>query len=298
MQSKVLRLVPCAGVMIYRAASITAQAEEKDGNVAGNVTGAHWNSHFTATKHTTWSERLVGLANELHSHVNRTEDYLLAQTSEESATMRELRLLSASLPWKQLHNEGKTMWLYGPEFSTDVTEGMFLKMMAASTKSKRVLEVGMFMGYGTVAMAEGVGPGGEVVSLEIDPWLKDTVEGVVRGSDVEDRIRIVCGSAVDTIKNLEGKFDMIFIDANKIQYKEYYDDIMDNDLLADDGVIFVDNTLYLGYPFMSTDYDIQSSRTLSAQAIEEFNQYVYNDPRTWQIMLPIRDGVTMIRKVK
>lgn len=270
-----------------------AQAQEKDGNVAGNVTDY---TRFTATRHTTWSERLVGLANEMHSHVTRTEEYVLSQTSPESEVMQKLREANETLPWKSLHEEGKTMWLYGQEFSTDLTEAMFLKMMAASSKSKRILEVGMFMGYGTVAMAEGAGPNSEIVSLEIDPWLKEKVESIIDGSEVSKRINIVCGSAVDTIKELTGKFDMIFIDANKIQYKEYYDDIMRLDLLADDGLMLVDNTLYLGYPFMSEDYDVQTSRVNSAKAIKEFNDYVLEDKRTWQIMLPIRDGVTMIRK--
>jgi len=89
---------------------------------------------------------------------------------------------------------------------------------------------------------------------------------------------------------------MIFIDANKIQYLEYYQDIMRLDLLADDGTILIDNTLYLGYPFLGQDYDVQASRVNSAAAIEEFNAYIRNDDRVWQIMLPIRDGVTMLRK--
>jgi len=271
------------------------QVEERHGNVAGNVKIT--SKLFTATKHTTWSERLVGLANELQSHVTRTENYVLEQTSPESPVMRALREFHETADWLALHEAGKTMWLYGPEFSTDLTEAMYLKMMAASSKSKRILEVGMFMGYGTVAMAEGAGPGCEVVALEIDPWLKDTVEEIIKGTAVEKRVNIVCGSAIDTIKELTGKFDMIFIDANKIQYKEYYDDIMRLDLLADDGLILVDNTLYLGYPFMGKDYDVQSSRVNSARAIEEFNTYIRNDDRVWQIMLPIRDGVTMIRKV-
>jgi len=121
--------------------------EERHGNVAGNVKITSKN--FTATKHTTWSERLVGLANELHSHVTRTESYVLEQTTPETEVMKALREFHESADWKGLYEEEKTMWLYGPEFSTDLTEAMFLKMMAASTKSKRILEVGMFMGYGT-----------------------------------------------------------------------------------------------------------------------------------------------------
>jgi len=274
---------------------LTAQAEalEKDGNVAGNVNIVE--DKFTATRHTIWAERMVGLANEMHSLITGTEEYILNSTSPESFVMEKLRKYNETAPWAELYERGKTMWLYGPEFSTDLTEAMFLKMMAASSKSKRILEVGMFMGYGTVAMAEGAGPGSEVVALEIDPFLIDVVGDLIKGSDVEDRITFCCGSAVDTIKEQKGKFDMIFIDANKIQYKEYYDDIMDNDLLADDGLLLVDNTLYLGYPYMG-EYDVQTKRTSSAAAIKEFNEYVKNDPRTWQIMLPIRDGVTMIRK--
>lgn len=269
-------------------------AKEVDGNVKGNAL----HSQCTATKHNTWSERLLGLANELHSYTRRTEEYVLEQTSPESEVMKALREYHESADWQQLYNDEKTMWLYGPEFSTDLTEAMFLKMMAATNKAKRILEVGMFMGYGTVAMAEGAGPNSEVVALEIDGWLKDTVEGIIKGSDVADRINIVVGSAVDTIKDLKGQFDMIFIDANKIQYKQYYDDIMELDLLADDGLLLIDNTLYLGYPCIGTQYEVQKSRVHSASAIQEFNEYVKNDSRVWQIMLPIRDGVTMCRKIK
>jgi len=269
-------------------------AKEVDGNVKGNAL----HSSCTATKHNTWSERLLGLANELHSYTRKTEEYVLDQTSPESPAMRALRQFHESADWQKLHAEGKTMWLYGPEFSTDLTEAMYLKMMAASSKAKRILEVGMFMGYGTVAMAEGAGPGSEVIALEIDGWLKTTVESIIKGHECAKSINIIEGSAIDTIKTLTGQFDLIFIDANKIQYQQYYDDIMNNNLLADDGLLLIDNTLYLGYPCIGSQYEVQKSRVHSAAAIQQFNEYVKNDPRVWQIMLPIRDGVTMVRKNK
>merc|ERR1712054_32822 len=175
-------------------------------------------------------------------------------------------------------------------------EAMLLKELVFLGKPQRVLEIGMFVGYGAVAMLEGWSTA-KVVSLEIDPYLKDWLSSCLQDfPQISDRHEIVVGPALESLPKLEGTFDMVFIDANKAEYKDYVQKILDGNLLSTDGMIVCDNILYNGYPYVDSHFDAQPARRGFGDAIKEFNQWVYDHPELEQIVLPIRDGVSLIRR--
>merc|ERR1711912_186633 len=107
---------------------------------------------------------------------------------------------------------------------------------------------------------------------------------------------IVVGPALDSLPKLQGTFDLVFIDANKAEYKDYVKTILEKNLLAPGGMIVCDNILYNGYPYVGNHFDAQPARRGFGDAIKEFNQWVYDQAELEQIVLPIRDGVSLIRR--
>merc|ERR1719197_60050 len=210
--------------------------------------------------------------------------------------MAAVRNKMLTTPWGKEWEARRTMFSYGEEMSTDPLEAMLLKELIALGKPRRVLEIGMFVGYGAVAMLEGCSST-QVVSLEIDPYLKDWLSPIMQAHpQMAARHEIVVGPALESLPKLEGTFDMVFIDANKAEYKDYVKNILEKNLLSRDGMIVCDNILYNGYPYVDSHFDAQPARRGFGDAIKEFNQWVHDQPELEQIVLPIRDGVSFIRR--
>merc|ERR550514_2154642 len=173
---------------------------------------------------------------------------------------------------------------------------MMLKQFVHMAKPKHILEVGMFVGFGAVAMLEG-SPTAKVTSLEIDPylkkWLSDCLE---KFPDFRERHEIVVGPALESLPKITGQFDMVFVDANKSEYKRYVEVMLERDLLAPGGTIICDNVLYNGYPYVDDHFDSQPARRSFGNDIKAFNSWVCDHPELEQVVLPIRDGVSIIRK--
>merc|ERR1712196_412601 len=154
----------------------------------------------------------------------------------------------------------------------------------------------MFVGFGAVAMLEGC-PTAQVVSLEIDPylkkWLSDCLE---KFPDVLARHEVVVGPALESLPQLTGQFDMVFVDANKAEYKRYVEVILERNLLSPGGTIICDNVLYNGYPYTSSHFDAQPARRGFGDDIKEFNAWVRGHSQLEQVVLPIRDGVSILRR--
>merc|ERR1712157_44706 len=180
--------------------------------------------------------------------------------------------------------------------STDPLEAMMLKEFVHMGRPRRVLEVGMFVGFGAVAMLEG-SPATHVVSLEIDPylqaWLADCLKPFPK---LQERHEVLVGPALETLPKLVGQFDMVFVDANKSEYKRYVELMLERDLIAPGGTIICDNVLYNGYPSLSSHFDAQPARRNFGNDIKEFNHWAYNHSLLEQVVLPIRDGVSILRK--
>jgi caffeoyl-CoA O-methyltransferase len=242
------------------------------------------------------SSRVEGLVAELSQVVGKMDAYCVAKSNAEGPAMVAVRDKMVSTPWAEEWNARRTMFSYGEEMSTDPLEAMLLKELVFLAKPQRVLEIGMFVGYGAVAMLEGWHKT-NVVSLEIDPYLKDWLSSCLTDfHDIRERHEIVVGPALDSLPKLQGSFDLVFIDANKAEYKDYVKTVLAQNLLAQDGMIVCDNILYNGYPYVDNHFDAQPARRGFGDAIKEFNQWVYDQPELEQIVLPIRDGISLIRR--
>jgi len=170
-------------------------------------------------------------------------------------------------------------------------ESQFLKMQCQIKGAKSCLDVGTFTGMSALAFAEGLPDDGKVVTLECYEDIAKVAQTAFDASTVGRKIDLRLGKAIDSMKKLSKdgqKFDIIFLDADKENYKAYYDIAMDEGLLADDGIIMADNVL------CALLYDKSDSRS---QKLHEFNQHVKNDKRVEQVQLTIREGISIIRRV-
>jgi len=249
----------------------------------------------TSTKWSVLSSRVEGLVAELSQVVGRQDAYCVSQSKCEGPAMRAVREKMLRTPWGEEWDQKRTMFSYGEEMSTDPLEAMMLKQLVFMTAPRRVLEIGMFVGYGSVAMMEG-SPAARVVSLEIDPYLKTWLSECLSSfPEIAERHEVVLGPALDSLPHLTGEFDMVFVDANKAEYRRYVEIILERKLLSATGVIVCDNILYNGYPYMNNHFDAQPARRGFGDAIREFNQWVCDHPGLEQIVLPVRDGMSIIR---
>jgi caffeoyl-CoA O-methyltransferase len=163
-------------------------------------------------------------------------------------------------------------------------EGGFLSFLVHLTRATRVLELGTFTGWSSIAMARALPPGGSVVTCDVNEETTAVARRYAEEAGVADRIDFRVGPGLETLATLDGPFDLAFIDADKEGYVDYYEAILPK--LAPDGVIGADNTLFgSGGPTEEI-----------TQAISEFNEHVRRDERVEAVLLPFRDGLTLIRR--
>ena len=178
--------------------------------------------------------------------------------------------------------------LSDPQMMVGPLEGRFLEMLVHLSGARRVLEIGTFSGYSALAMAAVLPEGGQIVTCEIDPETAAVARRQFEASPWPDRFDLRVGQALETVGTLEGPFDLVFIDAEKTEYLDYYEAALP--LLSERGVIAVDNVLWYGRVLDPAD---DSDAT---EAIRAFNDRVAADDRVVAVMLTIRDGVTLIRR--
>jgi caffeoyl-CoA O-methyltransferase len=177
--------------------------------------------------------------------------------------------------------------LASPQMLTGTVEGRFLELLVYASGARRVLELGTYSGYSALAMAVGLPPGGRIDTCEVDESRAAVARRYIEQSSYADRIQIHLGPALETIGQLEGDFDFVFIDADKPNYVNYYEAVIPR--LTERGFIAADNTLWSGRVLEADDDDE------GTQAIRAFNEHVKSDPRVTSVMLTVRDGVTLIR---
>jgi len=165
-------------------------------------------------------------------------------------------------------------------------EGRFLEALVFGIQARRILEIGTFTGYSSIAMAAGMPADGRIVTCEVAPEHAELARRHVAASPYADRIEIREGPALETIASLDGPFDFVFIDADKGSYVDYYEATLVK--LAPRGLLAADNTLWSGRVL---DADDQSEGTL---AIRRFNDHVRSDPRVICVQLTVRDGITLV----
>nr|XP_055070351.1 uncharacterized protein zgc:113054 [Misgurnus anguillicaudatus] len=247
------------------------------------------------------AENNANVPAELRDHLQKALDiaggldgYLEHMSSPESEPLAELYRKSMTHDWDKVYKDGKTLFRLPNTCITGQVEGQVLKMLVHMSKAKRVLEIGMFTGYGALSMAEALPQDGQLVACELEPYLKDFSQPIFDKSPHGKKITVRTGTAMDTLKELAAageQFDMVFIDADKQNYINYYKFLLDHNLLRLDGVICVDNTLFKGRVYLKDSTDDMGV------ALRDFNQFVKNDPRVEQVIIPLRDGLTVIRRV-
>lgn len=166
--------------------------------------------------------------------------------------------------------------------------GSFLKIFSTLVSPKRILEIGTYTGYSAICLASGLREGGKLITLEVNEELRETAQLFFRKAGLADRIELINGNALGILPSLEGPFDLLFIDANKEDYSTYYDLAIGK--MAPGSFILADNVLWGGKVL---DPDIQDTST---RAIQNFNDLVTGDPRVETLLLPIRDGLMIMRK--
>lgn len=176
-----------------------------------------------------------------------------------------------------------------PRMLSGQVQGELLKLLVELSGATRVLEIGAFTGYSTICLASGLPEGGSVDTLEINDELEDLMREGWERAGVSDRIRLHIGDAKTTLAGLSGPYDLVFIDANKREYCDYYDLVMP--LLEPGGLIIADDVLWDGKV-----YTEPISSDAQTEGLLAFNSRMADDPRVEVVILPIRDGISLIRK--
>ena len=178
--------------------------------------------------------------------------------------------------------------LRSPQMLTGTIEGRFLEFLVFASGARRVLELGTYSGYSALSMAAGLPEDGRIDTCEIDERHAEVARRYIAASPYADRIRVHLGPALETIERLDGEFDLVFIDADKENYVNYYEAVLPR--LAPRGLIAADNTLWSGRVLEDDD------PSEGTAAITAFNEHVRADSRVVSVMLTVRDGITLIRR--
>ena len=181
--------------------------------------------------------------------------------------------------------------ILNPHMLSGHVQGRVLSMISYMIHPKRILELGTFTGYSALCLAEGLAEGGELITIEHNDELEETIRRNLSRSSLGDRIELRIGDCKLLIGNLDGSFDLVFIDADKREYCAYLDLVYP--LVPVGGFILADNTLWDGH-IIDPAYD-KDKQTLGLRA---FNDKLKEDDRFEQVILPLRDGLTIIRKIK
>ena len=210
------------------------------------------------------------------THHEAIEAYILQHMDEESDYLKAL--------YRQAH-----LKLINPRMTSGHLQGRLLKMLVQLARPKRVLEIGTFAGYSALCMAEGLGDGAMLHTYEIDDELEDFTRPWIENSPYGDKVCLHIGNALNEVPQLGEVFDFVFMDGDKRQYMEYYEMLLQH--TSPGALILADNTLWDGHV---VDKAYQNDRQTAA--INEFNAFVAADKRVEKLILPLRDGLTMIRK--
>ena len=206
----------------------------------------------------------------------KLESYLLKYTGPEEVVLEELS--------RQTYL--KTAY---PNMLSGHLQGKILEMISKMIQPRRVLEIGTFTGYSAMCIAKGLTDDGLLQSIDSNDELKEMALKYIKQSGLEQKIELITGDALKVLKKLVGPYDLIFIDADKKEYEQYYS--FSVDLLRSGGFIIADNVLWGGKVL-----EENKKKDKDTRGIQTFNETVLNDSRVEQVILPVRDGLTLIRK--
>ncbi len=194
---------------------------------------------------------------------------------------------SAALDWIEKQTNIRTNY---PRMLSGAVQGRLLTMLTEISGASKILEIGTFTGYSATCLAYGLPEGGHIDTLEINDELEDLIREGWRRAGVSDRITLHIGDACQTLSALSGPYDLVYMDANKREYVTYYNLVIDK--VRSGGLILADDVLWDGKLWQDpVPHDKQT------QGIIAFNDLVVSDPRVESVLLPIRDGLNVIRKL-
>ncbi len=209
--------------------------------------------------------------------MNALEQYVETMSSPEEALLREL--------------ERETyLRVINPRMISGHIQGKFMEMLVRMLRPRRILEIGTFTGYSALCMAAGLDDGGIIDTCEIDDELEEMIRSFFDRSQHGGKIRLHIGSALEIAPTLGERYDLVFMDGDKREYTAYYNMLMDNGLVGSGSFILADNILWYGKvvePVAKGDKQ--------TQAIVDFNRMIREDERVENVIIPIRDGINLIR---
>jgi predicted O-methyltransferase YrrM len=211
--------------------------------------------------------------------MNPLDDYVLSHIDKEGELLEELV--------RDAHVN-----LLRPRMIAGHLQGRILKMLCRILRPRRILELGTYTGYATLCMAEGIADDALIHTIEIDDEMEDFMMKYISRSPYKDRIKIHFGNAIDLIPTLNETFDMAFIDADKRLYSDYYERVFP--YVRSGGLIVADNTLWDGKVVASSSSSLPADKQTGG--ILKFNDTIKEDTRIEKVILPLRDGLTLIWK--
>lgn len=203
------------------------------------------------------------------------DEYIEAHTTNADAVLAEL--------YRETH-----LHVMNPRMASGSVQGQFLQFIVQMLKPKRVLEIGTFTGYSAICLAKKLPEGGRLTTIEANVEYEEIIRKYFDKAQVTNKIDLIFGDAKQVIPNLTDGFDLVFIDADKINYPTYYDLVIGKVNVG--GFIMADNVIWEGKVLNA------NAKERDTQAIITFNDKVQNDPRVENVLLPIRDGLMMVRK--
>jgi caffeoyl-CoA O-methyltransferase len=207
----------------------------------------------------------------------KLDDYVCAHTEKEPEVLNEL-------------NRKTHLTVLRSRMLSGHFQGRLLSMISHMIQPERILEIGTYTGYSAICLAEGLTENGKLTTVDINEELEDITREYIQKANLENKIEYLIGDALHLVPQLDELFDLVFIDADKKNYCNYYHLVFDK--VKTGGYILADNVLWSGK--VVEDYDALDSET---KIIMDYNKMVHEDPRVQEILLPIRDGLMLARKL-
>ncbi len=204
------------------------------------------------------------------------DQYVCAHSENEPAVLADL-------------NRKTHVSVIQPRMLSGHYQGRVLSMLSHMIQPERVLEIGTYTGYSALCLAEGLKENGQVITIDVNEELEDFVATYIEKEGMQDRVKQLIGDAKELIPTLEGQFDIVFIDADKKNYCNYYELVFDK--VKPGGYIIADNVLWSGK--VLEDYDTLDRET---KILMDYNRKIHEDERVQEVLLPIRDGIMIARK--
>jgi len=204
------------------------------------------------------------------------DDYVCAHSENESAILNEL-------------NRTTHLSVLQPRMLSGHFQGRVLSMLSHMIQPKNILEIGTYTGYSAICLAEGLQENGTLTTIDVNEELEDLAKEYIEKAGFKDKIKTMIGDATELIPQMDEEFDIVFIDADKPNYINYYHLVFDK--VKKGGYIIADNVLWSGKVMLDSD-----PADSSTQVIKDYNSLIHNDPRVQEVLLPIRDGLMIARK--